>query len=187
MTAPTGPAPLNAIAGTLRVADGSLHFTQCGSTEGKPLQDGTGGDASATITELGPDNGVTALVQLDGTRLIALHYAAPEGAPCAELPPAGDVQGHGQEPFWSVTVNGESATVRTPEELDGVAYSGGVWSHHDASHWRYAAARGTDSLMLDLSLERCVDAMSGARFPLKAILTRNGTAMPGCALQGRGS
>ena len=183
-----GPAPLAAVAGTLRIHDGTLHFAPCGaSAEGNALDDGTGGEAVTIVSELGPDDGVTALVEVDGTRLVALHYAAPEGAPCDALPPAAELEARGQEPFWFVSLSGEVATVRTPEELDGVAYSGGRWSVIDGTHWRYDAARGGEALVLELSLERCADAMSGARYPLAATLTRNGAVMSGCALQGRGT
>jgi uncharacterized membrane protein len=183
-----GPAPLAAVAGTLRTHDGMLHFARCGTSgDGDSLEDGTGGDAAMIVSELGPDNGVTALVELDNNRLVAVHYAAPEGASCEELPPAAEIEARGQEPFWFVSLSGDVATVRTPEELDGVQYSGGRWSVIDGTHWRYDAARGGEALVLELSLERCADAMSGARYPLKATLTRNGAAMQGCALPGRGA
>lgn len=183
-----GPAPLAAVAGTLRIHDGMLHFARCGTSgDGNTLEDGTGGDAAMIVSELGPDNGVTALVELDNNRLVAVHYAAPEGAPCDALPPAAELEARGQEPFWFVSLTGDVATVRTPEELEGVQYAGGRWSVIDGTHWRFDAARGGEALVLELSLERCADAMSGARYPLKATLTRNGAAMPGCALPGRGS
>jgi uncharacterized membrane protein len=187
-TIATGPAPLNATAGTLRLQEGVLRFTACGASgQGTALEDGTGGDAATVVSELGPDNGVTALVTTDGGRLIALHYAAPEGAPCEELPPAVDLEARGQEPFWFVSISGDVATVRTPEELDGVEYAGGHWSTIDAAQWRYDAARSDETLLLELIQERCVDGMSGARYPLKATLTRGGQSMSGCALQGRGA
>lgn len=183
-----GPSPLAAVSGTLRMHAGMLHFAPCGTTgDGASLVDGTSGEAAAIVSELGPDNGVTALVEVDSIRLVAVHYAAPEGAPCNELPPAAELEARGQEPFWFVSIAGEVATVRTPDEIDGVAYSGGRWSVIDGTHWRYDAARGGEALVLEFALERCADAMSGARYPLKATLTRNGAAMSGCALQGRGT
>jgi uncharacterized membrane protein len=181
----TGPAPLLATAGTLRLQDGVLRFTACGANgPATTLEDGTGGEAATIVSELGPDNGVTALVGLDGDRLVALHYAAPEGAPCENLPPAADLEARGQEPFWFVSLSDSVATVRTPEEIDGVEYTGGQWSTIDAAQWRYVAARSDETLVLELTLERCVDGMSGARYPLKATLTRGGQSMTGCALQG---
>lgn len=183
----TGPAPLNAVAGTLRLTNGTLHFAHCGASgEGPALGDGTNGDAVAIVSELGPDNGVTALVDIEASQLTAVHYAAPEGAPCTDLPPAPAVEARGQEPFWFVAVSGDMATVKTPEELDGVQYTGGQWSRPDGMHWRLEAARNGEPLVLELATERCVDTMSGARYPLRATLTRNGVVMTGCALQGRG-
>ncbi|HEX9833419.1 MAG TPA: hypothetical protein VGA66_10120 [Mycobacterium sp.] len=182
-----GPVLPEVTPGTLRMMGSSLHFAACGATDdGDPLEDATDGDAVAVVESLGPD-GVTALVQLDGNRLVSLHYAAPEGPGCGKLPPTAEVEAHGQEPFWFLSVAGEVATVRTPEELDGVRYSDGRWSIVDASHWRYDAARAGDPLVLELVLERCSDAMSGARYPLRATLSRGGATMQGCALEGRGA
>ena len=183
----TGPAPLDAVAGTLRLIRDTLHFAHCGASgSGTALDDRTNGDAATIVSELGPDNGVTALVDLEGRRLTEVHYAAPEGASCTDLPPAPAIEARGQEPFWFVAVSGDTATVKTPEELDGVHYTAGQWARPDSLHWRFEATHNGEALVLELAMERCADAMSGARYPLRATLTRNGTAMSGCALQGRG-
>jgi uncharacterized membrane protein len=179
-----GPVLPEVIPGTLRLVGSTLHFATCGASDaGDPLEDATNGDAVAVVENLGPD-GITALVQLDGNRLVSIHYAAPEGPGCDTLPPAAEVEARGQEPFWFVSVTGEVATVKTPEELDGVRYTDGRWSMADSASWRYEASRGEEPLVLELVRERCADGMSGARYPLKATITRNGVTMSGCALPG---
>jgi uncharacterized membrane protein len=182
-----GPAAPTIHSGILRLEGSGFRFVACGvSSDGFPLEDGTRGEAVTILQELGPD-GVTALVEINDNRLVSLHYAAPEGLACDQLPPAVEVEARGQEPFWYVSVSGEVATVKTPEELDGVEYGDGQWTIVDNSHWRYEAAREGEPLVLELARERCMDTMSGARYPLRAMLTRHGIAMHGCALEGSGA
>lgn len=183
-----GPTAPPGTAGTLHLVGTTLHFAACNAAgDGTALEDGTGGEAAAIVQELGAGSAVTALVELDGNRLVALRYAAPEGPGCADLPPAADLEARGQEPFWFVSLSDSVATVRTPEEIDGVQYTAGQWTAIDATHWRYDARRDGEALVLELSRERCADGMSGARYPLRATLTRGGEPMQGCALEGRGA
>ena len=51
--------------------------------------------------------------------------------------------------------------------------------------WQFAAARSDSTATLDLVEERCIDSMSGARYPFSATLTRNGQELHGCAVEGR--
>jgi uncharacterized membrane protein len=192
-TAVSGPAvptrpipPLQVASGTLHQVDGELRFVPCGEAgEGTAVADATNGEAAAILQDLAPGGRVTALVELEGNRLVGLPYAAPEGASCTELPPQAELEARGQEPFWYVSISGIDATVRTPEELDGVRYTNGQWTGIDASRWQYAARRGDQPLLMEITRERCVDPMSGARYPLRATLTRDGgSAMQGCALSG---
>jgi len=100
------------------------------------------------------------------------------------------VSARGNEPFWGIEVDGELATVRTPEELGGVKYANGVWRTSGPHRWSFSARReGTgperDEIALELLETPCADTMSDERFPLRAFFTRNGRRMEGCALEGR--
>lgn len=100
------------------------------------------------------------------------------------------VSARGNEPFWGIEVDGELATVRTPEELSGVTYANGVWRTSGPHRWSYSARReGTgqerDEIALELLETPCADTMSDERFPLRAVLTRHGRRMEGCGLEGR--
>ncbi len=97
-------------------------------------------------------------------------------------PSAGLVEARGNEPFWAVRVEGAEARVSTPEEASGVSYRDGAWSRD--GRWLYTARRkdgaGVETLTLELIEERCLDTMSGAEYPWRAVLVRQGRRMEGC-------
>ena len=83
-------------------------------------------------------------------------------------PPSTDTRARarGNEPFWSIDVDGANAQVRTPEEPGGVLYVDGRWSQLDATRRLYEAPRtaagAASPLRLEISDGPCVDSMSGA-------------------------
>ena len=100
------------------------------------------------------------------------------------------VSARGNEPFWGIEVDGDAAIVRTPEELTGVRYGNGVWRTNGPRRWSYRADRkGTgqavDEISLELEETPCADTMSDEKFPLRAVFTRSGRRMDGCALEGQ--
>lgn len=114
--------------------------------------------------------------------------AAPQRAAESQgTPPSTDTRARagGNEPFWSIDVDGANARVRTPEEPGGVLYVDGRWRRLDATRRIYEAPRtaagAASPLRLEISDGPCVDNMSGAVSPARATLTRNGRRMPGCA------
>lgn len=177
--------------GRLALAAGRLRFIPCGQDgEGQPVEDLASNEGKTLLREFGAgENGIAVMVRLDGNQVQQIRYAGPEGPGCDRLPPEGDVEARGNEPFWMVRVDGGEATVRTPQAPEGVRYTDGRWAHLNGAQWRYEAQRalgeGAKPLTLELSEERCIDSMSGARYPFRAILTRDGARMEGCALEGR--
>ncbi|WP_265500601.1 COG3650 family protein [Paracoccus beibuensis] len=84
----------------------------------------------------------------------------------------------GNEPFWNVQINGDTATYRTPEDSDGrriqvnrVPFDDGV---------EYIGVLNGRPFALNLRAERCRDSMSGKRMPLTARLTVTGDQFTGC-------
>jgi uncharacterized membrane protein len=194
----TTPAAFSAPAsqpGRLILSAGALRFLACGEQgEGTPIDDLPKGEGAALIRELGggAERGITVMARLEQGRLLEIRYAGLEGPPCDRLPPDGDLEARGNEPFWSLTVDGSEALLRTPEEPEGVAYSEGRWSHPEGTTRRYEARReeesgASETLKLEITEERCMDSMSGARYPFRAVLTRGTVLMKGCAIEGRGS
>ena len=178
-------------SGRLSVAGGQLRFTACGAGgEAHAVEDLDGGEGAALVRELvGGEKAVTAMVRLDCRRLAESRYGAPEGPGCDRLPPEGEVEARGNEPFWMVGVDGPAARLRTPEEQDGIAYRTGRWSRTDGARWIYEAQSekpdNVERLTLTLTSGRCQDSMSGAHYPFRAVLTRGKDRMQGCALEGR--
>ncbi len=177
-------------SGRLVLAARKLRFVACGEEgDGITVEDLADGEGETLLRELGAgERGIAAMVRLDGNRLQQIRYAGAEGPDCVRLPPEGEVEARGNEPFWFVRVADAQVVARTPAEPDGVRYRDGKWSRPDAMRWRYEARAEhaeDEQLTLELKEERCVDSMSGARYPFRAVLTRGGSRMEGCALEGR--
>lgn len=177
------------LPGDLLLVEGLLRFQPCGQGDAQPLDDGTEGEARQIVEELGyGQDRVRAAVVMEGGRLLEVRYAAPEAAECEGLIPDAHALAQGNEPFWSLRIEGSEATWTTPEEMDGIRYADGSWAPRDGEGWRFQAAHhgvdGVDYVTLELIPERCVDTMSGARFPFSARAEQGGRGWEGCAREG---
>ncbi|MEP6591210.1 MAG: hypothetical protein ABJC19_08495 [Gemmatimonadota bacterium] len=176
-------------SGTLLLARGLLQFAPCGTTgDGNIVTDRSDGEGAALMRDLAPGGGrVTALVRVEHDSLIEVRYAGPEGPTCTTLPPAGDLNAVGEEPFWHLRIAGDSARLRTPEDTAGTSWHGGTWQS-EANDWHFVAAGvGGDTVRVVLRAERCTDGMSGARYPFHATVNGNGVVLQGCGLEGQGA
>jgi uncharacterized membrane protein len=200
-----GPLPLPvpaSITGDLIFRDGVLSFQPCGTDAPESLRDRTGGDAARLVEELGYGSGrILAAVVRDGDELVEIRYAVPEGPGCKELLPEGDLLARGNEPFWSLRVQGDRARWITPDDMEGAVHAPARWGGaspggggQDAAFgWTLTAPAipGWDEegpggpIALHLTPERCVDSMSGARSPFTARVERDGRQWTGCAVEGR--
>jgi uncharacterized membrane protein len=194
-----GPPGLTALAfttsrtrvGRMTLEGTTLRFAACGERgRGVVAQDFHDGRGASLIRDLGgAARPVSVVVRMEDDRLREIRYAAGEGPGCGGLPPPGDVEARGHEPFWRLGADGGDAVLRTPEEPEGVVFRGGRWRRPAQDRWVYEARRGTaagvEHLTLELTEARCVDDMSGARYPLRAVLRREGVRLHGCALEGR--
>ena len=148
------------------------------------------GEGAALVRALrGRDGELSVLVRLNGERVEEIRYAAQEGPGCARLPSPNVVEARGNEPFWSIEVYGDSARLRVPLVPGGVVFTRGAWRRLAGGQWAYEARRGQSGreefLLLQLTESRCVDSMSGARYPFRAALIRDGEPATGCAVEGR--
>ncbi len=171
----------------LALSDGTLGFVACASADTLTLADQTGGEATAMVRGLPLREGLTAVITRDRDQLLALHYVGIEGPSCADLPPVGEVEARGQEPFWAITIADGAAIFRTPEVPEGIHYHAGGWETDSAGHLSYRAHHpaGSDSLRLDLDAGTCADPMSDARYAWRATLHLVDEDLAGCALLGR--
>lgn len=176
-------------SGTLSLAtDGSLRFRPCDAAQAAIIEDATGEDLRRIIEELAPGtDSVTAHLVREGERVIELRVAAPEVRSCVRILPDAELEARGNEPFWNVQISGVRALFRSPEELVGVEYGGGEWEPSDGG-WRFKASRtdapGAPPLTLTVRTGRCIDTMSGARYPFRAALEREQLTATGCAFEG---
>ena len=190
-----GPAPSSAFqvppsrSGILTAAGGALRFVGCGEEgEGLAVQDLPTGEGQALVRELGGGGRVIVLVRLEGDRLTDIRYAGGEGPGCDRLPPDGDIEVRGTEPFWHLQLTGSTATTTTPEAPAGDEFQNGRWTA-TGGPWRYQAERREDgsvvTLAVELVEERCRDSMSGAAYPFTAAVRIDSLELHGCALEGR--
>jgi uncharacterized membrane protein len=179
-----------------------LQFEACGDpATARAVQDASH-QANDLIDELGGDGAITVLLRLAGDSITTIRYAGPGEIDCNRLPASALVEARGNEPFWSFSVEDESALFRTPELPDGVQYTDGLWTRAEVGMWTYEAERASAAMQgasadsalaarsqtrvrLDLTETECRDGMSGARYPYRAVLTRYGDTLEGCALEGR--
>lgn len=176
------------LPGDLLLVEGRLRFRPCGQNGAQPVDDGTAGEAHRIVRELGFGGGVVRVAAvLDGERLVEVRYAAPEAVGCEDLLPDARLRAQGNEPFWSLTVDEEGARWRTPERAEPLRFSGGEWER-SGQGWLFQAtgsdADEAESLRLEVVEERCVDSMSGSRFPFSATVRLDGATVEGCALEG---
>lgn len=180
-------------SGRLALEEDELRFRACGEAgAGTVVEDVESGDGSRLLRELGAGpEGIAVLVRLRGSGLQEIRYAGVEGPDCSRLPPGSQVEARGNEPFWFVRVEGDTAQLVTPEIPDGLDFGGGGWRRPGENRWRYEAERVQDGngelLILELNETPCADSMSGARYPFRATVYRNGERLEGCALEGRGA
>jgi uncharacterized membrane protein len=186
-----GPAVPDGVSGTLGLApDGTLRFRPCDAAAGAVARDGTGEDLTRLVEELGyGSDSVTAHVVLEGDQVKELRVAAPEAASCRDILSDADFEARGNEPFWNARITGSQAVFRSPEAPEGVAYGEGRWRMIEGG-WRFDArptgAPQSSALAVQVYPGRCFDSMSGARYPFRAVLQRDGLQAEGCALEGRG-
>jgi uncharacterized membrane protein len=192
------------IPGELVLADGELAFHRCGDPEPVAVGDETGSEAATIVEELGYGSGrVLATVLLYGDRLTQVRYATPEGPGCRDMLPRATLWAAGNEPFWSLRLDGEGARWITPEDMDGVVYEQVRWRRQGEgvwSVWAYPAVEGVEAdpdapapgegtpdpgFTMFLEAQRCLDTMSGARFPFTVRVEREGRGYDGCAVEGR--
>lgn len=190
------------VTGELALAEGRARFRPCGESRWRTLlpRDSVVDRELRTLPgqlETGARPVVAHLVLSSAAatedRIAEIRSAFPESAGCPEALPDTEFQARGNEPFWTIDVDGAQARVRTPERPDGELWVDGAWDETDDG-WRFRAVReggpsgGADTagtLTLQVVEERCRDSMSGAWYPFSARARVGTVEWSGCALEGR--
>lgn len=109
-----------------------------------------------------------------------VEYAAVEGRGC-ESDWRFRFRAAGNEPFWAVTVSGDTLRLTVPDASERVWP--GVLEQATADGLRITVSADA-SLTLDLTKRACRDSMSGAWSQLTASLRLDGRSLEGCAVRG---
>lgn len=120
---------------------------------------------------------------------IEVRRAAWEGGSCDEPQPGLAFRASGTEPFWSLSVLGESMTWSTPEGQEVLEHRGPYRS--DRGDWLVdgtfevgAPVGAASALSARFYAEPCRDAMSGAWFHMTAEVAFEDREYRGCAYAG---
>lgn len=123
---------------------------------------------------------------------LEVRRAAWEGGGCSGPEPDLAFRAQGTEPFWSLSVQEETLTWRTPDGERTLDHRGPYRSDRgdwlvDGTDGPAAAGSGVEpTLTARFYAEPCQDAMSGAWFHLSAEVELDGREYRGCAYSGEG-
>lgn len=111
-------------------------------------------------------------------------YVAREGYGCAAPWARFAFRAFGNEPFWSLTLAGDSIALVRPGEVERTWH---VSRDSTATGLRMVGGNpATDGIALLLRPEPCRDSMAGSYFAFTATVLLAGDSLAGCALKGEG-
>jgi uncharacterized membrane protein len=120
-------------------------------------------------------------------RTLVVHrvlYVAREGYGCAAPWDRFAYRAFGSEPFWSLTVAGDSVTLIRPGEAERTWH--GTRDSTAAGLTMSAGNPATDGVAVSLRATPCRDTMAGSYFGYTAAVRLRGDSLAGCALVGGG-
>lgn len=109
----------------------------------------------------------------------ATGVVVPAGTDTSDLRTQTQITASGNEPFWSVVVDGGTLTYKTPERISGAKFE--AVRTQTADGLRFSGAHDGSEFVLELRDVPCQDSMSGAMFDFTASLAVDGQSMTGCA------
>ncbi|RNF81851.1 COG3650 family protein [Montanilutibacter psychrotolerans] len=104
------------------------------------------------------------------------------GQPVPREAPQPSFTAAGNEPFWSVKVDGSTLTYSTPELQPGKVFA--AQHQAQANGARFTGKDGDKVFTLDIQRASCVDSMSGKAFEFTATFDYGEEHMTGCASSG---
>ena len=118
--------------------------------------------------------------------LVACQPQAPDErpAPAPAAPATSDfsqpMTARGNEPFWSLSLDGTHLTLTRPDHPDLVAETPGAAIQPGRATWIARSADG-QQLTVSLYVSECSDGMSDRRYPMTAEVVLRNEALRGCA------
>jgi uncharacterized membrane protein len=114
---------------------------------------------------------------------------APAEAPADAPPPAPEpsvsdfsqpMTARGNEPFWAVTLEGSTLTLKRPGVADTAFEAPGAAIQPGQAVWQAKGPKG-EPLTLKLFVSQCSDGMSDATYPMTAEVELAAEKLQGCA------
>lgn len=88
-----------------------------------------------------------------------------------------DLNARGNEPFWLITIDGDRATLRKPDNSEEVT----VRTTDNVAQGFEHHLEFSNGATLDVAQEICYDSMSGQSYPYRVALTEGDSVFAGCA------
>jgi len=117
-----------------------------------------------------------------GPAAATVEPATPTPATTAGEKPIASFVAHGNEPFWSVEVDGTTLAWKTPEMQAGRTLM--AERSTDANGVKFTGKDGDKDFTLDIGSKPCSDGMSDKTFEFTASWKYDGSTMSGCAKRG---
>ncbi|MEO6446928.1 MAG: hypothetical protein ABIZ91_06685 [Gemmatimonadaceae bacterium] len=152
----------------------ALVAVACGGDKVPPIPDSL--DVSNT-TNVGTAGVRPAAADSDS---VVVRDNAPAGIAADQV---GEFRAAGNEPFWSVVINSQSLTLKTPQELNGVMFPATLPSvSRDSYHWKAETAQpNRHTIEVTIVTKSCNDSMADKKWTHTATIVYDGRTMPGCA------
>ena len=85
----------------------------------------------------------------------------------------------GNEPFWTIKIDGFEATYTTPENLEGIKFA--VSGEKVGKTLQFKGQLQGEEILLAVTNTACENDMSGDKFPMTATLIKSSGTFGGCA------
>lgn len=115
-------------------------------------------------------------VRIEKTQSETTPKQSAAAQPNAEWP---NLSASGNEPFWTIKIDGFEATYTTPENLEGIKFA--ITGEKVDKTLQFKGRLQGEDIMLAVTNTACENDMSGDKFPMTATLIKSSGTFGGCA------
>ena len=151
----------------------ALVMVACGGDKVPPLPDSIDVSTTANVP-------TTSDAVKPGVAATADSVVASAATPSDRV---GEFRAAGNEPFWSLVINSQATTIKTPQDLTGLAFAPSLPMVSGVSyHWKAQTAQPNQhTIDVVIAEKSCQDTMSDKKWTHTATVIYDGKTLTGCA------